>query len=46
LVNEKRLITDISTTAGHASYLTTWEMYVGNTQGVLERMTGTAPESN
>ena len=46
LVNEKKLITDISTTAGHASYLTTWEMYVGNTQGVLERMTGTALESN
>jgi integrase len=45
LVDEKKLIGDISTTAGHASYLTTWEMYVGNTEGVLERMTATDPSA-
>lgn len=31
-------IRDISVTAGHASYLTTLEMYVGNVEGVLDRL--------
>ena len=43
LVDQKKRIADIATTAGHASYVTTLEMYVGITEGVLERMTETAP---
>lgn len=38
LVDLKKRIGDISEAAGHASYLTTMEMYVGNTEGVLERL--------
>ena len=34
----KKDIRDISIAAGHASYLTTLEMYVGNVDGALERL--------
>jgi integrase len=34
----KKDIRDISMAAGHASYLTTLEMYVGNVEGALERL--------
>ena len=34
----KKDIRDVSIAAGHASYLTTLEMYVGNVEGALERL--------
>jgi len=43
LFDLKKNIRDISIAAGHASYLTTLEMYVGNVEGVLERLTETNP---
>lgn len=42
-VDLKKKIGDVAFTAGHASPVTTLEMYVGITGGVLERMTETAP---
>ena len=42
-VDLKKKIGDVAFTAGHASPVTTLEMYVGITGGVLERMTETTP---
>ena len=39
LFDLEKNIRDISIAAGHASYLTTLEMYVGNVEGVIERLT-------
>ena len=37
-VDLKKDITDLRIAAGHASYLTTIQMYVGNVEGALERL--------
>jgi len=42
-VDLNKRISDVANTAGHASPVTTLEMYVGITGGVLERMTETTP---
>jgi len=42
-VDLKKKIGDVAVTAGHASPVTTLEMYVGITGGVLERMTESVP---
>jgi integrase len=39
LFDLEKNIRDISIAAGHASYLTTLEMYVGNVEGVIDRLT-------